>query len=393
MIFCTYLSRRTNPLVRPYRHLCSIIAPPRTARLTSLIYRDLCSNAPSSPPPGIKIPGFDMEVIPMDFNSEIKKVLTEHEKDKKWSQTPEARNVLGKGAKTPLPSTSFINNDVDMSSYMSLRGFTDDADKQYDLDTSAYRTLSAAMTFPLTLGYGIQQIFPNSMEDGPAHSFQSHILSQNRKLRVCVLGARAESSLPLLWWREALIYSLARSQQQSICANGLEVTFVGPEMQGMRADPIKNDLSTSISMTEKKSDLRIYQYPNGKYMLHAMDNKNLSQILLHSDVFVLFNPGLGHPALTENWRETFSLLLQTKKPILCTAYHKIDLERDMKFVEDITAEIDEGDEGLDLGEPLQWICRAHTNPFASGRRTVDKKEEKEGQIVRTNEFLYAFQAK
>jgi splicing suppressor protein 51 len=50
------------------------------------------------------------------------------------------------------------------------------------------------------------------------------------------------------------------------------------------------------------------------------------------DCFMLFHPGLGHPASSHEWEETLPQLLETKVPILCTGYTQWDLERDINWV-------------------------------------------------------------
>jgi splicing suppressor protein 51 len=50
------------------------------------------------------------------------------------------------------------------------------------------------------------------------------------------------------------------------------------------------------------------------------------------DCFMLFHPGLGHPASSHEWEETLPQLLETKVPIICTGYTQWDLERDINWV-------------------------------------------------------------
>ena len=52
------------------------------------------------------------------------------------------------------------------------------------------------------------------------------------------------------------------------------------------------------------------------------------------DCFMLFHPGLGHPASAHEWEETLPQLLETKIPIFCTGYTEWDMERDRKWVEE-----------------------------------------------------------
>jgi len=50
------------------------------------------------------------------------------------------------------------------------------------------------------------------------------------------------------------------------------------------------------------------------------------------DLFMLFHPGLGHPASSHEWAETIPQLLETKVPILVTGYTQYDMERDIAWV-------------------------------------------------------------
>lgn len=50
------------------------------------------------------------------------------------------------------------------------------------------------------------------------------------------------------------------------------------------------------------------------------------------DCFMLFHPGLGHPASSHEWADTIPQLLETKVPIFVTGYTKYDMERDIEWV-------------------------------------------------------------
>lgn len=59
------------------------------------------------------------------------------------------------------------------------------------------------------------------------------------------------------------------------------------------------------------------------------------------DCFVLFHPGLGHPASVHEWEETLPQLLETKVPVICTGYTEWDMQRDKKWVEEkMAGEVD-----------------------------------------------------
>jgi hypothetical protein len=51
------------------------------------------------------------------------------------------------------------------------------------------------------------------------------------------------------------------------------------------------------------------------------------------DCFVLFHPGLGHPASSHEWKEALPMLLETKVPIIATGYSEWDMKRDIEWVQ------------------------------------------------------------
>ena len=71
------------------------------------------------------------------------------------------------------------------------------------------------------------------------------------------------------------------------------------------------------------------------------------------DCFVLFHPGLGHPASAHEWEETLPQLLETKVPVICTGYSEWDMARDKEWVFDkMKGEVDM------LIEPRENIFRS-----------------------------------
>ncbi|KAI5292814.1 translational activator for mitochondrial COX1 [Ascosphaera atra] len=68
---------------------------------------------------------------------------------------------------------------------------------------------------------------------------------------------------------------------------------------------------------------------------HTMYTANLFQPFdPYLDFFMLFHPGLGHPASSHEWAETLPQLLETKVPIIATGYNESDIKRDMAWVMD-----------------------------------------------------------
>jgi hypothetical protein len=95
--------------------------------------------------------------------------------------------------------------------------------------------------------------------------------------------------------------------------------------------------------------------------------------------------------LKDKWDPTIRLLLETRKPIVCTAHGDTDLGNDLNHLSKLSQEED----FQDLGEPVEFIFPPHLNPFRSLKRTVDKhaKVDTDGRIVTTNHYIYAFQSK
>ena len=50
------------------------------------------------------------------------------------------------------------------------------------------------------------------------------------------------------------------------------------------------------------------------------------------DCFMLYHPGLGHPASSHEWADTLPRLLETKVPIICTGYTEWDMQRAWMWV-------------------------------------------------------------
>ncbi len=317
----------------------------------------------------------------LSLEKEIAVINSDLAADKAWSLTPSAKEALGAGSINSEPVEA-----RDMSEYMKERGFREAAE---DPRSSAYRTLSAAMTFPLTLGYGVNKIFAKG---GPLGGMAEFIGMEKRPLRVLVVGARAESSLPALWWRECLLSCF----HSGAISGGIDIGLMGPGLQQMKASPMDNSITFQMHPSRFAGDNqdtgiegKAYHIQEGQAFLH--NHPEHMKLMLRADLFVLFNPGLGHSALREGWKDTIKLLCMSRKPVLCTAHSVTDLQRDKAFLEATTNTIDA--EEQDLGEPLEFLFEAHQNPFASAKRTYDDKEEEGAQIVTTNQYIHCWRGK
>ena len=151
-------------------------------------------------------------------------------------------------------------------------------------------------------------------------------------VRVFVLGARAESSLPRSAWVQlSHLFPLAK----------IHVIMIGPESMANRDDefplpertpsnPFGTIVEDRIWPQMKMSTIVDYYHTIHKTGYFAPYDP-------YFDCFVLFHPGLGHPASSHEWEETVPLLLETKVPILSTGYTQFDMERDVEWVKNKSA--------------------------------------------------------
>lgn len=282
------------------------------------------------------------------------------DQDKIWIKSVEAKKLIT-GKRVEVPKSHILSND--MKSYITSRGY----DSVVNIPP-ALRTLSQILTFPTTLAYGLRHLYRAPID----------------QLSVCILGARAEHSLPRVWWKESLIGCDKVKR--------LTVSHMGP---GIRCSPprfFKDDVvewegGGAEVETGAVRRVNIRDIEQGHLPLHL--HPKAFKLLLEHDLFVLFNPGFGSRTLADAWSPTLRLLLEARKPVLCTAHGTEDLKRDIQTLERIAQEEDM----QDLGDPLEYLLPPHENPFRSSRVIVDDTEEEHCRIVTTNHSIYAFQAK
>ena len=155
-------------------------------------------------------------------------------------------------------------------------------------------------------------------------------------VRIFILGARAESSLPREVWLQ-LSFLFPRV--------AFHLIFIGPESMANRdaefplpertpRNPFGAVVEDRISHEMKISTFVEYY--------HTLHQAGLFQPYdPYLDCFVLFHPGLGHPASSHEWADTLPQLLETKVPIISTGYTEWDMERDRKWVEEkVGGEVD-----------------------------------------------------
>jgi splicing suppressor protein 51 len=147
-------------------------------------------------------------------------------------------------------------------------------------------------------------------------------------IRIFILGARAESSLPRAVWVQ-LTHCFPRSS--------FHIIFIGPEAMANRERefplPPRTDVNPYGGVVEDRitKNIKITTFVEYYHTMH--EAQYFAPFDPYFDVFMLFHPGLGHPASSHEWAETIPQLLETKCPIICTGYTEWDMERDRDWVE------------------------------------------------------------
>lgn len=203
---------------------------------------------------------------------------------------------------------------------------------------AAQRFLSHILTYPLSLAAGLKE----------AAALKEAAPDQTRLSVVCI-GARAEGSLPPSLWLETLIALPG--------VGHLDLHLLGPEV----AVPLR--LPTALGSAPGKglgsgggSTARMNLNLSGDKSLDvtwtratleaaARDSEDagsstaeerragaaqeaMEKAVQAADVFVLFNPGLGHPHLRQGWESAAERLLVSGLPMVVTCHSPKDLARD-----------------------------------------------------------------
>jgi splicing suppressor protein 51 len=147
-------------------------------------------------------------------------------------------------------------------------------------------------------------------------------------MRIFVIGARAESSLP----REAWLQIAAMFHPVQF-----QIFLIGPEAMTNRDDefplPERTPSNPFGAIHEICNQwMKLSTYVDYYHTLH--EAQHFHPFDPYFDCFVLFHPGLGHPSSSHEWASTVPQLLETKCPIICTGYTEWDMWRDMNWVQE-----------------------------------------------------------
>ncbi|KGQ12534.1 hypothetical protein BB8028_0003g10870 [Beauveria bassiana] len=214
----------------------------------------------------------------------------------------------------------------------------------------AMRQITRLLTYPVTIGSVLHELSPYNIQTGgrltteglksfsalrynlhPGRSGRGATIQTLRPepppVRVFVLGARAESSLPRSTWVQ-LAHLFPESR--------LHLIMIGPESMANRDDefplPERTPSNPFGAIVEDRVwyKMKISTIVDYYHTIHKTGH--FAPYDPYFDCFVLFHPGLGHPASSHEWEETLPLLLETKVPIISTGYTQQDLDRDVQWV-------------------------------------------------------------
>lgn len=219
-------------------------------------------------------------------------------------------------------------------------------------DDRMMRQVTRLLTYPVTIGSVLHELSPYSVKSGerltpeglkslsalrytlhPPKAGEGPTVAGLRlkapPVRIFILGARAESSLPREVWLQ-LTHLFPRAT--------VNLIFIGPEAMANRDSefplPERTPSNPFGGIVEDRlgTQLKITTYVD---YFHTMHQANMFQPYdPYFDCFMLFHPGLGHPASSHEWEATIPHLLETKVPVLCTGYTEWDMHRDLNWVMD-----------------------------------------------------------
>lgn len=165
-------------------------------------------------------------------------------------------------------------------------------------------------------------------KDGAGEGFNQRKL-RAPTVRIFVLGARAESSLPReVWLQLAWVFQRAT----------FNIIFIGPESMANRDAEYPLPQRTpsnpfgAITEGDVMTAMKFTTYVDYFHTLH--EARHFYPYDPYFDCFVLFHPGLGHPTSVHEWAATLPQLLETKCPVICTGYSEWDMKRDWEWVSD-----------------------------------------------------------
>ncbi len=249
------------------------------------------------------------------------------------------------------------------------------------------RHVSNLLTYPMTIASTLHQSSPYRLNhrltvEGlkslaalrytlhPPATDQSDVrhLKEIYPVRVFILGARAESSLPTYVW-----------QQLCYMFPGIvfRIYFIGPQaMYGKEASSPRSS-DGCMHREHLSSKISFHTYPEPFHVLDAANT--FTPYDPYFDVFFMFSPGLGYHGASEEWKPSLPALLESKCAIFSTGFSQEDMQRDVDW---LSAEC-KGEYDL-LLEPGE-------NPFQSTKHQMSNYDPSD--VIQANWGVFGFRGK
>ncbi|KAF3273599.1 translational activator for mitochondrial COX1 [Orbilia oligospora] len=264
-------------------------------------------------------------------------------------------------------------------------------------DMRALRQVTKLLTYPVTVGSVIHELSPYNLNNRltyeglksfaatryslhPVLSGSDGTLKGQKQIpppmRIFVLGARGEASLPREVWAQ-LPFMFPRVN--------FHIAFIGPEVFLQRPrhldwPPPPRSPGNPFGTLYERPAPRMKISSTNEYF-HTLNKTGMfAPYDPYFDVFVLFHPGFSHPASATNWEETLPMLLETKCPVIVTGYTKEDMDNDVEWVNNTA----KGEFDV-LMEPGQ-------NRFSSLRWNI-LETDPSGGLSQSNWGVWAFRGK
>lgn len=120
------------------------------------------------------------------------------------------------------------------------------------------------------------------------------------------------------------------------------------------------------------------------------ENTLRDKLCAETDMFVLYNPGIGATkVLSRSWRDTLKLLVKSGKPVLCTALGYEDMERDLKMISEWHGDGLLQSAGNSTIPGYSLLIPPDINAFSSQRRSLALTDPDQ-PVQTTNMYTYAF---
>jgi hypothetical protein len=217
-----------------------------------------------------------------------------------------------------------------LESYCAARQWIFPVSHEDDQEQKALALVSHILSAPLTLAHLHTMTQQQQQKQRAAQPSSDNDVSTvtaetvtPRSFRWCCLGARAEATIPINFWREFL-YMATTSTSRSTLPIHVQLDFVGPDVL-MNPSPKSKGrpMVQSLSWNGSTMDLkwRYKGFFHTMMMEHDAIMKNMKKETSNTDLesscdydaVILYNSGLGHANQFENWKPTIEYLLRLQQ--------------------------------------------------------------------------------